>query len=66
MQKGKKVVRGGLTYNCEKKRSERPRRKGKINPILKNWGFPGGSAVKASACNAGDLGSIPGWGRSPG
>ena len=28
-------------------------------------GFPGGSEVKASACNAGDLGSIPGWGRSP-
>ena len=28
--------------------------------------FPGGSEVKASACNAGDLGSIPGWGRSPG
>ena len=24
------------------------------------------SAVKASACNAGDLGSIPGLGRSPG
>ena len=23
-------------------------------------GFPGGSEVKASACNAGDLGSIPG------
>ena len=22
--------------------------------------------VKASACNAGDPGSIPGWGRSPG
>ena len=22
--------------------------------------------VKASACNVGDLGSIPGWGRSPG
>ena len=32
-----------------------------------NWeGFPGGSEVKASACNAGDLGSIPGSGRSPG
>ena len=30
------------------------------------WGFPGGSEVKASACNAGDLGSIPGSGRSPG
>ena len=28
--------------------------------------FPGGSAGKASACNAGDLGSIPGSGRSPG
>ena len=23
--------------------------------------FPGGSEVKASACNAGDLGLIPGW-----
>ena len=29
-------------------------------------GFPGGSAGKESACNAGDLGSIPGVGRSPG
>ena len=29
-------------------------------------GFPGGSGVKASARNAGDLGSIPGLGRSPG
>ena len=29
-------------------------------------GFPGGSEVKASACNVGDLGLIPGWGRSPG
>ena len=28
--------------------------------------FPGGSAGKKSACNAGDLGSIPGLGRSPG
>ena len=27
-------------------------------------GFPGGSDHKQSACNAGDLGSIPGWGRS--
>ena len=25
-----------------------------------------GSEGKASACNAGDLGSIPEWGRSPG
>ena len=28
-------------------------------------GFPGGSEGKASACSAGDLGSIPGSGRSP-
>ena len=28
--------------------------------------FPGNSEVKASACNAGDPGSIPGLGRSPG
>ena len=27
-------------------------------------GFPGGSAGKQSACNAGDLGLIPGLGRS--
>ena len=27
-------------------------------------GFPGDSDSKESACNAGDLGSIPGWGRS--
>ena len=30
------------------------------------WGFAGGSEVKASARNAGDLGLIPGLGRSPG
>ena len=40
--------------------------------LLKNWnskhnlGFPGGSDGKESACNLGDLGSIPGLGRSPG
>ena len=28
--------------------------------------FPGGSDRKESACNAGDLGSIPRLGRSPG
>ena len=28
--------------------------------------FPGGSDGEESACNAGDLGSIPGLGRSPG
>ena len=29
-------------------------------------GFPGGSDGKESACNAGDPGSIPGLGKSPG
>ena len=29
-------------------------------------GFPGGSDNKESACNEGDLGLIPGLGRSPG
>ena len=28
-------------------------------------GFPGGSGNEESTCNAGDLGSIPGLGRSP-
>ena len=30
------------------------------------WGFFGGSAGKEFACSAGDLGSIPGLGGSPG
>ena len=34
--------------------------------ILFLLGFPGGSSGKETACNAGDLGSIPGLGRSPG
>ena len=35
--------------------------------ILKGlMGFPGGSDGKESACNAGDLGLIPGLGRFPG
>ena len=29
-------------------------------------GFPGGSDSKDSACSVGDLGSVPGLGRSPG
>ena len=28
--------------------------------------FPGGSDGKESTCNTGDLGSVPGLGRSPG
>ena len=46
-----------------------------VNCLWKKWlfmsfshfiGFPGGSDGKASACHVGDLGSIPGSGRSPG
>ena len=36
-----------------------------MTPIFKK-GFPGNSDGKKSACNAGDSGSIPGQGRSPG
>ena len=35
-------------------------------PITVFMGFSGGSDGKKSACNAGDLGSVPGLGRSPG
>ena len=40
----------------------------RILPTEELGGFPGGSESggKESACNAGDLGSIPGLGRSPG
>ena len=31
-----------------------------------SWGFPGGSDGKESACNVGDLGLIPGSGRTTG
>ena len=34
--------------------------------LLGHMGFPGGSAGKESICNAGDLGSIPRFRRSPG
>ena len=37
-----------------------------LNRPITNKGFPGGSAVKESTCNAGDAGSIPGSERSPG
>ena len=34
--------------------------------IILCWGFPGGSVVKNLPATAGDVGSIPGLGRSPG
>ena len=39
----------------------------KCVPLLTHLlGFPGGSYNKESTCDVGDLGSIPGLGRSPG
>ena len=35
------------------------------NWTCSRWGFPGGSDGKESACNVGDLGSIPRLGRFP-
>ena len=43
-----------------------PTQDGPGHPNLSNLGFPGGSDSKESACNAGDLGSIPGLERSSG
>ena len=34
--------------------------------VLRKMGFPYGSASEESTCSAGDLGSFPGLGRSPG
>ena len=41
-------------------------RETKKSIIFVNEGFPGDSAGKESACNAGDPVSIPGFRRSPG
>ena len=38
----------------------------KVAQLCPTFYFPGGSDGKVSAYNAGDLGSIPGSGRSPG
>ena len=38
----------------------------KIHTETQTLGFPGGSDGKESACNAGDLSSVPGSERSPG
>ena len=44
---------------------EDPLEKGRVpTPVF--LGFPCGSAGKESACNLGDLGSIPGLGKFPG
>ena len=37
-----------------------------IKVVAVQMDFPGGSAAKESTCNVGELGSIPGLGKSPG
>jgi len=32
--------------------------------VVKESAYPGGSASRETACNAGDLGSVPGLGKS--
>ena len=56
--KGISVALTGSVYQPEQKRSYQLHHS--------QLGFPGGSAGKESACKAGDLGLIPGLGRSPG
>ena len=54
-----------LALNCAKMMNNRSL----WGQLIKDRGFPGGSDSKESACNtgvAGDMGSIPGSGRSPG
>ena len=62
---GPKLVKGlelGDPFSCSRLQQE-------PDPMWSDFaflGFPGGSAGKEYACNAGDLGSIPRLGRSPG
>ena len=53
--------RGCLSWTTQNQRSRQL-----IWEVNKGQGFPGGSAGKESACNAEDLGSLLGLGRSPG
>ena len=56
----------GLNYPSARLRTrQKEKRMDRLpNPVI--LGFPGGSAGKESASSAGDLGSIPGLGRSSG
>ena len=56
------------SFSTERNTRERNHKWKQNKPHLSyvSWGFPGGSDGKESACNAGDLGFIPGLGRSAG
>ena len=51
-----KLGAGSVTYSCNLR----------FLDDTDNLGFPGGSLGKESTCNAGEVGWIPGLGRSPG
>ena len=66
---GSSAVKKKICLQCRRPRfyswAERIARRDRL-PIPVFLGFPGGSASRESACSVGDLGSIPGLGRSPG
>ena len=63
------------TYSGLENSMDRGAWRATVHGVAKSWtrlsdfhfhlGFPGGSDSKESSCNAGDLGLIPGLGRSP-
>ena len=56
-----------IAFDCmNHNKLENSSRDGNTRPLYLPPGFPCGLAGKESACNAGDLGLIPGLGRSPG
>ena len=59
-----RILEKPVKLTCERTRSTCQGTQYQITMVP--MGFPGGSAGKESACNAGDLGSIPELGRSPG
>ena len=66
------TVVGGGTFLGQKELEEigreagKERSRGNVGPSPSHHGFPGGSVVMKLPGNAGDAGSIPGSGRSPG
>ena len=59
---------GGASHDVPnaRERESCPIRQGACSGPPPTLGFPGGSEGKESTCNVGDLGLIPGSGRSPG
>ena len=62
---------GGKEETEEGKKKNQKNKKKTSDPMRKSGasgkeGFPGGLDSKESACNEGDLASVPGSGRSPG